>query len=321
VAALRPARHEAQNRRVARRMLAVVLTAAVAAGCGGHPTTSTHTTAIALAGPGRLVALGNGRSLYVDCVGAGSPTVVLEAGLGGDVHNWSAVQPQLGRITRTCSYDRAGVGSSVGVPGVHDARVEIDDLQRLLEHARLAPPYVLVGHSYGGLLARLFARAHAREVAGIVLVDAMGRAQTRRELGIWPRSQARALRHVVATRVRDGVDLAAGEALATRVTGLDDTPLAVVTAGTHAAEWGRVPARLGHALDRQWTTMQDELAALSNDHVHVVALRSDHFVQGPRGQPLVVVRAVAAVVRAARDHAHLPPCVRLFAGPGVRCRP
>jgi pimeloyl-ACP methyl ester carboxylesterase len=318
--ALRRAWPEAENRRVVRRALAVVLTAAAAAGCGGRTTTTAHTTPIALAGPGRVVALGNGRSLYVDCVGAGSPTVVLEAGLGGDVHNWSAVQPQLGRITRTCSYDRAGVGSSVGVPGVHDARVEIDDLQRLLEHARVAPPYVLVGHSYGGLLARLFARAHPREVAGIVLVDAMGRAQTRRELRIWPRSQARALRHFVATRVRDGVDLAAGEALAARVTSLDDKPLAVVTAGTHAAEWGRVPSRLGRALDRQWTTMQDELAALSSDHVHVVALRSDHFVQGLDGQPRVVVQAVGAVVRAAREHAHLPPCAQLFAGRDVRCR-
>jgi pimeloyl-ACP methyl ester carboxylesterase len=180
---------------------------------------------------------------------------------------------------------------------------------------------VLVGHSYGGLLARLFVRAHATEVAGIVLVDAMGRDQTRRELRIWPRSQAARLRRAVATPVRDGVDLAAGEALASRVTSLDGVPLAVVTAGTHAAEWGRVPARLRRALDRQWATMQDELAALSDDHVHVVAERSDHFVQGPDGQPLVVIRAVQAVVLAAREHAHLPPCGQLFGGPDVRCRP
>ena len=300
----------------------MVLASALAVGCGGHAAKETTTRAppIAVGGPGRLVGIGGGRSLYLECVGAGSPTVVLEAGLGGNARNWSLVQPQLGRLARTCAYDRAGVGSSLPLPGVHDARAEIDDLQRLLEHARIDPPYVLVGHSYGGLLARLFAQAHARDVAGIVLVDAMGRDQTRRELRIWPRSQARALRRAVATPVRDGVDLAAGEALASHVTSLGNAPLAVVTAGTHAAEWGHVPARLGRALDRQWTVMQDELAALSDDHVHVVATHSDHVIQGPEGQPLVVIRAVHAVVAAARRHARLPSCPRLFGGAGVRCR-
>jgi hypothetical protein len=66
--------------------------------------------------------------------------------------------------------------------------------------------------------------------------------------------------------------------------------------------------------------MQDELAARSTDHVHVVALRSDHFVQRLDGQPDIVIRAVQAVVRAARDHAHLPPCRRLFSRADDRCR-
>ena len=88
-------------------------------------------------------------------------------------------------------------------------------------------------------------------------------------------------------------------------------------------------APASRALYRLWLTMQDELAALSSDHVHVVALRSDHWIQIRHftrgnteidGQPDVVVRAVRAVVRAARDRARLPPCRRLFAGAGVRCR-
>jgi pimeloyl-ACP methyl ester carboxylesterase len=308
-------------------MLALPLLAGLAmAGCGGHePKAQRTTTAKAprvapavLAG--KLVAIGGGRRLFLDCVGSGSPTVVLEAGFGGDTFNWHDVQPQIGKGTRTCAYDRAGLGSSVALPGVHDARAETRDLKRLLQSARIDPPYVLVGHSYGGLLVRLFAREEAEQVGGIVLVDAMGRDQTRRELAIWPRSQARALRRTVAARVRDGVDLAAGEALASRVRSLGDTPLAVVTAGTHQAEWGRVPRRLAHRLDRQWTTMQDELAALSDDHLHVVALRSDHFVQWPDGQPDVVIRAVQAVVRAVRDRTRLVPCRRLFSGSDVRCR-
>jgi len=179
---------------------------------------------------------------------------------------------------------------------------------------------VLVGHSYGGMLTELFAHEHADDTAGVVLVDARGRDATRRQLAIWPRSAAPSVRRAVFRPVQDGVDLAAGEALARNVRTLGDTPLAVVTAGTHE-DWHRVVPPTARALDRLWTTMQDELAELSSDHVHVVAVRSDHFVQQRDGQPDVVVRAVRAVVRAARIHGRLPPCRRLFSGDAqVRCR-
>jgi pimeloyl-ACP methyl ester carboxylesterase len=309
-----------------RRILAVSLVCTLAVGCGGNepkgrriapaPRSTPEISGV----PGRLVQIGSGRSLFVDCVGSGSPTIVLEAGLGANGFSWHDVQPQLGRTTRTCAYDRAGIGSSVALPGVHDARDEIDDLQRLLDGAHVDPPYVIVGHSYGGLLARLFAQAHANEVAGMVLVDSMGRNQTRRQLAIWPKSQARAIRRRQAMRVRDGVDLATGEALAARITSLGDTPLVVVTAGRYTAELERMPAQLSRALFGTWQTMQDELAALSSDHVHVVALRSDHFVQEVGRQPDVVIRAVRAVVRTVRDGTRLPPCRRLFSGRDVRCR-
>lgn len=317
----------AENRAAPRRALAVLVACVLMVGCGGHEqagrpaaTTKPARAVPVIVGSGRLVSIGGGRSLFLDCVGSGSPTVVLEAGFGGDTFNWREVQPELGRTTRTCAYDRAGLGNSVALPGVHDARDEISDLQRLLQSAHIDPPYVLVGHSYGGLLVRLFARAHPGEIGGVVLVDAMGRDQTRRQLAVWPRSEAAALRRHVARPVRDGVDLAAGEALGAHVRSLGDIPLAVITAGTHDNEWGRAPARLARALDRQWRSMQDELAALSSDHVHVIARRSDHFVQGIDGQPRVVTGAVDAVVDAARQRTALPPCTRLYSGPDVRCR-
>jgi pimeloyl-ACP methyl ester carboxylesterase len=323
---------------VTRRRLGVLLATVLVVGCGGNEQsgqrapaakTSPRAAPVTVDGPGRLVAIGEGRSLYLACVGSGSPTVVLEAGLGADTHSWQDVQPQLGRSTRTCAYDRAGIGNSVRRPGVHDARDEIDDLQRLLDGAHLDPPYVLVGQSYGGLLIRLFAQSHPDETAGLVLVDAKGRDQMRRELAIWQKSQVPALRRSWARPVRDGVDLAAGDALASRVTSLGDTPLAVITAGTHKADSTGMPPPLSRALYGLWLTMQDELAALSSDQVHVVALGSDHWVQVRRfyrgdqridGQPDVVIRAVQAVVRAARDHTHLPPCRPLFRGRDVRCR-
>jgi pimeloyl-ACP methyl ester carboxylesterase len=252
-------------------------------------------------------------------VGTGRPTVVLEAGFGGDSFGWQAVQPPLGRISRTCAYDRAGLGNSVARPGVHDASAEIADLARLLAAARLPPPYVLVGHSYGGLLVRLLAHAHPDRIAGIVLVDSMGRDQTRRTLAVWPRTELPAVRRAVGRPVVDGVDRAAGEALAARVRSLGDIRLVVITAGTHEAEWGRAPAGLARRLDRLWTTLQDELATMSTDRVHVLAVHSDHFVQGVDGEPDVVVGAVRAVVRSSRDGGRLPPCRRIFTGAGVRC--
>jgi pimeloyl-ACP methyl ester carboxylesterase len=254
-------------------------------------------------------------------VGSGSPTVVLEAGFGGSTANWRDVQPQIGRMTRTCSYDRAGSGNSVAQPGVHDAGDQIADLQRLLDAAGIRPPYVLVGHSYGGLLVSLFANAHPAETAGVVLVDAVGaRDTTRRQLAIWPKSQAPARRREWAQPVEDGVDLRSSEALAGRVRTLGDTPLVVITARRHLEQNADLPRRLLQAQERLWGTLQAELAGLSSDHAHVVALRSDHFVQRLDGQPGVVIRATQAIIRAARDHAQLLPCRQLFRGSSVRCR-
>jgi len=323
---------------VTRRTLGVLLATVFLVGCGGHEQngqpapvakTSPQGAPVTVDGQGGFVEIGERRSLYVACVGSGSPTVVLEAGLGGDTHSWQEVQPHVGRSTRTCAYDRAGIGSSVRRPGVHDASDDVGDLQRLLAGAHLDPPYVLVGHSYGGLLIRLFAQSHPEETAGLVLVDAKGRDQMRRELAIWPKSQAPALRRSWARPVRDGVDLAAADALASRVTSLGETPLVVITAGTHQADSRGMPPQLARALYGLWVTMQSELAALSSDHVHAVAPRSDHWVQIRRfyrgneridGQPDVVVRAVEGVIRAARDGRHLPPCRRLFDDSAVRCR-
>jgi pimeloyl-ACP methyl ester carboxylesterase len=271
-------------------------------------------------GSGKFVAIGNGRSLYMQCVGSGSPTVVLEAGFGADSLSWQDVQPEVGRGTRTCAYDRAGTGNSVAPPGVRDARDEIADLRRLLARVGVEPPYVLVGHSYGGVLARVFAHLYPSETAGLVLIDTMGRDGRRRQLAIWPRSKAPEIRRELATTMMDGVDLVAGEAIASRVASLGGMPLAVITAGRED-DFPRTPARLYRALKGLWDRMQDELATLSDNSVHVVALASNHDVLSPRsGQPPVIVRAVNAVVSAARSHARLPGCRRLFSGLEVRCR-
>ena len=304
-------------------MVLVVLVVVLLVGCGGDATKDESRprpeVTVEGVGSGELIDVG-GRRLYIECIGSGRPTVLLEAGFGGSSQDWADVLPELGRTTRTCAYDRAGLGASDAIPGVHDAGDEIKDLKRLLDRARIEPPYVLVGHSYGGLLARQFARAHPDQVAGVVFVDAMGRDATRRQLAIWPRSQASAQRREWAKPVKDGVELKRGEALARNIRTLGDTPVVVITgARTWAASDEDAPPSLLRALDRLWRRMHAELARLSSDHVHVLGLRSDHLVMDADQQPSIVVDAVTAVVRAQRDDARLPPCRRLFSGPDVRC--
>jgi pimeloyl-ACP methyl ester carboxylesterase len=300
----------------------VALPLVAAAGCGkpAHKPERIDTrqrAAPAILDGGRLVDVG-GHKLYLDCAGSGAPTVVLEAGFGGSSENWRDTQRDLARTTRTCAYDRAGLGSSVGRPGVHDASDETRDLQQLLFSARIAPPYVLVGHSYGGLLTRLYAHAHPRDVAGVVQVDAVGRDATVRQLAKWPKSVQPEARAEVAKPVTDDVDVHSGEVLDSRVRSLGDVPLVVIAAGRHD-DFGFLGPRVRRAEERLWSTMQSELAGLSSDSVLVVAKRSGHFVQRVDGQPEVVLRGVRAVVRAARRKERLPPCPRLFRGPAVSC--
>ena len=317
-----------RHRRVVTRMLAVVLITTCFAACGGDRSRTRSGAAATTSGalgqvsgrPGRLVAIGRGRTLFVHCVGSGSPAVVLESGASSNAMAWQDVQSQLRRTTRTCAYDRAGIGNSVAPAGVRDARGEIADLRRLLDRMRIDPPYVLAGHSYGGVLARAFAHRYPGAVGGLVLIDTLGRDGRRRGLAIWPKSQAPEIRRELSTTVVDGVDLAIGDTLAGRVSTLGHMPLAVITAGRED-NFPQRPARLARNLKRQWGQMQDELAGLSDDSVHVVALGSNHDVLSPgSGQPAVVVSAVQAVVRAARRHTRLPPCARLFRGADVRCR-
>jgi pimeloyl-ACP methyl ester carboxylesterase len=121
--------------------------------------------------PGQLIDVG-GERLHIQCVGTGSPTVVLDAGLGGSSLDWSLVQPELGRTTRVCAYDRAGMGWSERSPQPRTPRQLADELHTLLTNAGIAGPYVLVGHSLGGKNVRLFTSAHPEQVAAMVLVDA-----------------------------------------------------------------------------------------------------------------------------------------------------
>lgn len=120
--------------------------------------------------PGTLVDIGGFR-LHLHCTGDGSPTIVLDAALGASSLSWSLVQPELARLSRVCSYDRGGFGWSDPGPMPRTADRIAEELHTLLERARVPPPYVLVGHSFGGLVALIFARRFRSVTSGLVLVD------------------------------------------------------------------------------------------------------------------------------------------------------
>jgi pimeloyl-ACP methyl ester carboxylesterase len=104
--------------------------------------------------------------------GAETPTVILESGLGVPALGWALVQPDLAKLTRVCSYDRAGYGWSDPSPNPRTADDIVRELHTALQNAQVPPPYILVGHSFGGLLVRVYAARYPSEVVGVVLVDA-----------------------------------------------------------------------------------------------------------------------------------------------------
>lgn len=128
--------------------------------------------AVAYPPPGQMVDVG-GYRLHINCQGQGSPTVVIEAGSGDFSLSWGQIQREVARFTRVCTYDRAGLGWSERNPQSPTAQNRVEDLHTLLARSGIQPPYVLVGHSLGGLLARLYAHEHGDQVVGMVLVEAV----------------------------------------------------------------------------------------------------------------------------------------------------
>jgi pimeloyl-ACP methyl ester carboxylesterase len=121
--------------------------------------------------PGQLVDVG-GYKMHIDCMGRGTPTVILDSGLGDSYISWNKVQPEIAQFTCVCSYDRAGLGYSDSSPRPRTGKDIAEELHALLHNAGISPPYILVGHSMGGYDVRLDASLHRGEVAGMVLVDA-----------------------------------------------------------------------------------------------------------------------------------------------------
>jgi pimeloyl-ACP methyl ester carboxylesterase len=268
-----------------------------------------------------LVDIG-GRSLYLDCRGSGGPTVILEAGAGNNAQIWDtialppgstdvAVMPGVATFTRVCAYDRPGtlldldnLSRSDPVPMPRTAADMVADLHALLVAASVPGPYVLAAHSFGGLIARLYATTFPDEVAGLVLVDAVHEVYYDQLRAVTtPAQWATATLPppaVVADYPEfeqidpDASGLAMREATAASPLGL--LPVVVLSRGLPADAPPGFPA---DAIEGAWAAGQNELAMLAPGDRHVIANESAHYIQ--LDQPDLVIEAIRQVVEAVRD--------------------
>lgn len=255
------------------------------------------------AGP---VPIGGGRELFLRCRGRGRPVVVLESGIHDSSDPWTVAQTTppvaprppvfqgLARRTRVCAYDRPGTIRYTGpAPGTLTARSTpvpmprtltgmVDDLDRLLSAARLPGPYLLVGHSYGGMIVRHYAQVHRGKVAGLVLLDAFSPPLQRLFGPLWSR-YADLLNRPGTPLDQDPdwetFDVPETLAAVRRGGRLPPVPLAVESKTEPFATPPGFPADIKARLERSWPVAQDLLVALRPQTPHVLATGSDHYVQ------------------------------------------
>lgn len=166
-----PALHKALLAAVSLTILRVISIAAIVAHAAVPPPTEGPEEIAPYLTPQHIVQIANGRSVNIVCLGQGSPTVILAAGLGGWSQVWYRIEAPLSHTTRVCAWDTAGFGFSGPSPEPQDTIHETKDLEEALKAAHIDGPFVMVGHSAGALVALMFADRHQTSVAGMVLVD------------------------------------------------------------------------------------------------------------------------------------------------------
>jgi pimeloyl-ACP methyl ester carboxylesterase len=241
----------------------------------------------------------NGHSMTIHCFGTGSPVVVLESGAGAVWTYWHSVFTSIPRDIRVCTYDRS--------PQSHTSQEYVEDLHALLAGAGLDGPYVLVGHSYGGLNVILYADRYPEEVAGIVLEDSSHPDLDARILAVLPTespndsADLKSWREFVSTpqhAVFKTIDWTTSCEQVRPIKSLGDIPLIVLTAAAPDQDFGNIPADLQAKLDQADQDTQKEFTSLSSNSKQIIATTNNHMVHTV--QPQLVIDAILELVKAAR---------------------
>ncbi len=238
-----------------------------------------------------------GHSLRMLICGHGSPTVVFETGgggaEGGTLESWERVQSGVSRFARTVTYDRAGIGFSPAGPRPRDARRIASELHTALQNAHVAPPYVLVGHSFGGPLNRVFYDMYPADVAGIVLVDPGQEAYLEWHEAHYGPHETReddeskdfiaSLNEAHQSRVPSGI------------------PVVLISAMKQPPEYESADAKQKEEMKtnkQAWMRFQKEWVAKIPNGKQIITEKSDHMV--PIEEPELVVNSVRQVVEQVR---------------------
>lgn len=261
---------------------------------------------------GRLVDIG-GRWLALRVAGQGEPAVVLEMGLGAGAAFFDEIARRVAAHTRVVWYDRAGLGQSDRAPTPRSVADLAGDLHALLGAAAIRGPYVLVGHSLGGLTVRYYQHQYLPEVAALVLVDSAHEDQRERLLDALPHADldepeavARARHGLLVTwgdpgANDEGINNVANTALMRVCGDLGSLPLVVIGRGRPAATPDGFPPELIERREEAWRQMRRELAGLSSRSVHLVAERAGHVVN--QDQPEIVVEGIRRALALVRGQA------------------
>lgn len=248
-----------------------------------------------------------GYGLYLNCsawTNKDVPTVILEAGLNNDSDTWTKVQPEIAKFARVCSYDRAGMGTSDPAPAKPGTSQQIvRDLHLLLERAGINGPFVLVGHSFGGLIVRMFASSYPKEVAGMVLVDSVHEEESEKWLSLLPPETRKQMEASGGRQIRGGeaIDLETSFKQMQSANWRTGVPLIVLSRGRASFSVDDYPPALrslapkGEELRLE---MQRDLATRSTNSKFVFAERSGHMIQ--LDEPEVVVNAIREVIQSTK---------------------
>lgn len=245
----------------------------------------------------------DGHDVYLDCQGQGSPTIIMESGLGVSSYTWFKTQRMVREFTKVCSYDRAGLGQSERGKMPRTSAQIVEELHTLITNAEIETPFVLVGASFGGMTSLLYVSEYPDDVAALVLVDATHPDLDLRLEALLTPEQAQERRDMLADNA-EGItfeDILTSDDQV-RAAEVPDVPMIVLRHGIPfdvSEDWP------GEALEALWIELTEDLANRSSNNTIIVAEKSGHRIA--ESEPELVSDAILAVIEIIQSEAAPEP--------------